>query len=234
MSIDLVVSAYKDDLGWLETLRRHGVTIRVYDKWDQERPSAADSLPVKTRLPNVGKVDHTYCHHIADRYDDLADWTVFSTDYPFDNLSGLGMEDALVPGESVRCPWICRVRDWKKDGRLAWDTMIARPDRNGTNWADRYASGKITPAKLSFVEWARQYVGFDPSGDWPGYHPGSIYAVPRKAITYLPREFYVRLREQLSHSREPEEGHCLERLWLTIFTGKARYEIEKTAAACGP
>lgn len=231
MSIDLVVSAYKDDLGWVDNLKEKHSEVRmcVYHKCDGVPQKGLlrenDPRGLTYALPNVGKCDHTYAHHITEHYDKLADWTVFSTDYPFDGLpAGMTMEGALVPGPDVVCPWVCHVRDWGGDGRIRWEQFASRPDRNGTNWAERYASGKITPADLSFVEWAKRYVGFDPSGEWPGYHPGSVYGVPKKAITYLPREFYARLRDQLSHAVEPEEGHYMERLWLVVFTGQAKYE----------
>ena len=237
MRIDLVVSAYRDDLAWVEKLTEKHPDVRVflYDKCDLPARVAVSvrSQDCVTRLPNVGKCDHTYLHHIVEHYYGLADWTVFSTDYPFDGLPpGVTMEGALVPGPDVVCPAVCKVRDWGQNTRIDWAAMTNRPDRNGTNWAERFASGKITPANLSLGEWARKYViGYEPGGEWPGYHPGSVYGVPKKAITYLPREFYARLREQLSHSVEPEEGHYLERLWLTIWTGQARYEEANDGAA---
>lgn len=230
MTTDLVISAYKDDLGWVAPLRSSGCKVWVYNK-----NAAFDRLPVVNEfatLFNVGKNDHTYLHHIVEHYDDLADWTIFTPDGPHDHLYGASMADALTPADSLRVPRLHRVRDWGADGRIRWKDFGEIVDRNGTNWAERYASGKITPAKLSFVEWARHYVGYDPNGpDWPGYQPGGILAVPRHAITYLPREFYERLREQLSHAVEPEEGHYLERLWVAIFTGRARY-IEEEATVC--
>ena len=227
MTTDLVVSAYAADLGWVEDLREKYPDVRVwmYDK--DEIPAVGlrwQTPPI--RLPNVGKCDHTYLHHIVEHYDDLADWTLFTTDCPHDSVpAGFKMADGLIPQPHAVCPWVCRVRDWDAaTGRIRWETFANRPDKNGTNWAERFASGKITPARLSFVDWAKKYVGCDVNRDWPGYHPGAVFAAPKKAITYLPREFYARLRDQLSHSVEPEEGHYMERLWLTVLAGKAKYE----------
>lgn len=237
MTTDLVISAYKDSLGWVAPLRASGCKVWVYSKWEGTNPEAMERVICPEglslfHLPNVGKNDHTYLHHIVENYDSLADWTVFTPDGPHDHLCGASMADALTPADSLRVPRLYRVRDWGADGRLRWKDYAEIADRNGTNWADRYASGKITPAELSFVEWARKYVGYDPDGpDWPGYQPGGILAVPKRAITYLPRAFYERLREQLSHAVEPETGHYLERLWTVIFTGRARY-IEEEATVC--
>ncbi len=229
MGTDLVISAYRDDLAWVRPLQRPAVLVHLYDKWEWPDSAASrfgrdGTAVLYQRLPNVGKLDHTFLHHVVERWDRLADWTVFSPDGPHEHLRGARIEDCLVAGDSLRVPWLHRTRDWGPDGRLRWDLFRAITDRNGTNWYDRYQSGKIARAGLSFVDWMRAHVGFDPDGpDWPGYQSGSILAVPRRAITYLPRAFYARLRDRLSHDREPEEGHYLERAWVAIFSGLAEH-----------
>lgn len=243
MSVDVVVCAYDENLHWLWPLQEKATRAFVYDKWDgpPEDPFHRlnifyDDGVILIPLPDVGKNDHAYLHHIVEHYDHLADWTVFLTGAPSESdLRGTALESALRIGDSLRVPRLWRGRDWGPDGRIRWASMTDVPDANGTNWADRHASGKITPATLSFVEWMRKFVGFDPDGpDWPGYHPGALLAVPKRAITYLPRAFYERLGEQVSHSVEPEEGHYMERAWVVIFTGLARYQPEEsTVCAIG-
>ncbi len=237
MSVDLVISAYHDDISWARPLRESGVRIFVYDKreyiagdeWTDFR-FALGEHPLVANLPNVGKCDHTYAHHIVTHWDDLADWTVFTVDAPHKRRYKVSMEDGLTPGDSLRVPFLWHGRDWNSvTGRLNWEHWGDIPDRNGTNWKDRYESGIITPAAPSFVEWMRKYIGFDPnSAAWPGYAPGGIMGVPKRAITYLPKAFYERLRDQLAHAVEPEEGHYAERAWTAIFVGKARYQPEET------
>ncbi len=232
MSVDLVVSHYRDNMEWLTPLAAAipGVRLCIYDK-GMDAPCRGSSKFLTLQgiwageLPNVGKCDHTYAHHIVTHWDDLADWTIFTVDAPFDRMHEVSMADCLTPGEHLRVPRLWKGRDWDPvTGRLNWHQWGSIRDRNGTNWKDRYESGIITPAALSFVEWMRRYIGFDPnSSSWPGYAPGGIMGVPRRAITYLPRAFYERLRDQLAHAVEPEEGHFCERAWTAIFVGKARY-----------
>lgn len=232
-TVDIVVSAYQQNLAWVGALRPPGARVFVYDKWDDGDASeahafwrSADPDPLYRRLPNVGLCDHTYLHHIADNYSSLADWTVFTPDGPHDHLpEGARMEDCLTPGESLRVPRLWRGRDWNPvTGRLNWLLWGSNPKRGGISWKEWFESGKVTPAELSFVEWAKHYVGFDVnSAAWPGYAPGGIYAVPRRCITYLPLAFYERLRDQLIHAREPEECHYCERSLVAVFQGKARY-----------
>ncbi len=223
MSVDLVVSCYADSLEWLAPLRPS--RIFLYDKGPVGRLAGLDYIT----LPNFGKCDETYLTHIVTLYDDLADWTVFTVDAPFDRMHEVSMADCLTPGEHLRVPRLWKGRDWDPvTGRLNWHQWGSIRDRNGTNWKDRYESGIIAPAVLSFVEWMRKYIGHDPnSADWPGYAPGGIMGVPRRAITYLPKAFYERLRDQLSHDVEPEAGHFCERAWTAIFVGKARYLPEE-------
>lgn len=242
-SVDLVISAYRDNLDWVRSMQPSCTRIFVYDKWDGPgcaektwRVLLDDSGKSMQRvtyaaLPNVGKLDHTFAHHIVEHYDDLADWIIFTPDGPADHLHGASMGDALTPGDCLRVPRLWRGRDWGADGRLNWKSWGSLPARDGKTWGDRYAAGEITPSKFTFVEWMKRFIGFDPNGpDWPGYQPGGILAVPRRCITYLPREFYERLRERLSHDREPEEGHFAERSWTVIFSGRARYVPAKESA----
>merc|ERR550537_214069 len=68
--VEVVLARYDEAVDWAdEYLDR--ATITVYDK---SKNPAPDSI----RLPNVGRESHTFLHHIVDRYDSLADWTVFS------------------------------------------------------------------------------------------------------------------------------------------------------------
>ncbi len=235
MGVDLVVSHFKDSLEWTLALRPHLTRTFVYDKRDiaSKHDGAIgvnpnEALTIVSRA-NVGKCDESYLHHIVTHWDDLADWTVFTVDAPHDRMHEVSMEDCLAPGEHLRVPRLWKGRDWDPvTGRLNWHQWGSIRDRNGTNWKDRYEGGIIAPAALPFVEWMRRYIGFDPnSAAWPGYAPGGIMGVPRRAIKYLPKAFYERLRDQLSHAVEPEEGHYCERSFATIFVGKARYLPEE-------
>lgn len=216
MSVDLVISAYKDDLNWISYLPRNGVSVHVYDKWDG--PASAPVPPVwdqYCKLPNVGKIDHTILHHIVTWYDNLADWTVFAPDDPFPHMGGKYFAEMLKQRDKVLVPWLCTLRDWGTDGRLEWAKWTNRTDANGTNWAERYASGKITKAFYSFTRFAGIHgIRLD---NWPGYHPGAVLGVPKAAILLRSRTVYEMMLESVSGSIEPEEGHYLERLWISLF-----------------
>lgn len=68
--VELVLARYNENISWVSKLPST-VNVTVYDKGN--RSSNAARL-----LPNVGRESHTFLHHIVDRYDRLAAWTVFS------------------------------------------------------------------------------------------------------------------------------------------------------------
>lgn len=72
----LVISRYKEDLGWEESY-----TNVVYNK--------GVSLPNTITLPNVGREGHTYIYHILSNYENLDDYTVFLQGNPFDHSRDL-------------------------------------------------------------------------------------------------------------------------------------------------
>jgi len=69
------------------------------------------------------------------------------------------------------------------------------------------------------LKWMRGVFGYP--------HPSSIkvcfggcFSVTRTLIQQHPIAFYKKLIPYVSHSRDPLEGHYLERLWESIFTLK--------------
>jgi hypothetical protein len=69
--VEVVVSAYREDLSWLPALQTRRLVgdaamLQVYAKHvDTRVPSGIPSIA----LPNVGRCDHTYLHHIVENYD---------------------------------------------------------------------------------------------------------------------------------------------------------------------
>ena len=68
--VELVLARYNENISWVSSLPA-SVNVMVYDKGNRSSDAAC-------LLPNVGRESHTFLHHIVDRYDRLAEWTVFS------------------------------------------------------------------------------------------------------------------------------------------------------------
>ena len=71
MTIDIIVSRYKEDILWTKTLLP-GKRVLVYNK----------GQGTLNLLPNVGREAHTYLHHILSEYRILPDWTIFTQGDP--------------------------------------------------------------------------------------------------------------------------------------------------------
>jgi len=78
-----VLAQHNEDIAWSDSF----ANLRtVYCK-------GADCADGTIRLPNVGREGHTFLKHIVDRYDSLADWTVFSqAEAPTAGYFGAGHE----------------------------------------------------------------------------------------------------------------------------------------------
>lgn len=80
MSRELVIAAYDSYLDWLDEINKE-VKITVYRK-GEEPPQRKDEIQIE---PNKGRCVHTFFNHIYQNYDNLADYTFFAQDYPFDH-----------------------------------------------------------------------------------------------------------------------------------------------------
>jgi hypothetical protein len=78
---ELVIAAYDRDYNWVENIARN-VKITPYRKGSN--PPNSGEILIK---PNVGRDVHTFFYHLWANYDNLADITFFSQDYPFDHVS---------------------------------------------------------------------------------------------------------------------------------------------------
>ena len=69
-NFEIVVAHYKEDLSWLEGIKRD---CSIYSKsGDKNAPRCSFH-----KLPNVGREGHAYLHHIVERYHTLAEVTIF-------------------------------------------------------------------------------------------------------------------------------------------------------------
>lgn len=81
MKKELVIAAYDRDYSWINSVN-DDVSVIIYRKGDRE---------IKPREilieHNLGRDVHTFFYHLYNNYDNLADVTFFSQDYPFDHVS---------------------------------------------------------------------------------------------------------------------------------------------------
>ena len=219
--LDLVVARYRESVGWL---LKHGDIAVLYNKGGLELPLSM--CPRQVELPNIGHEAHTYLHHIVHNYDDLAHVTLFTQGRIDDCVEGFENLEALI----------AKIKASESDVTIfrqpyhfnAWQGI-----QHFGKWAEELRSGSLRAAKLSpgeFFSW--MYDGLPPPAQLESFGHATM-AVRREAIVRRPLAFYQRLLkhfEALNHPN-PEEGHYMERFWLSIFGTTVAPHAGATSAA---
>ncbi len=190
----------------------------------QRRPAPADdhgkppgSARV-VRLPNVGRCDHTYLHHIVDAWDRLADVTIF------------------VPGScaSSRSKWnklqwivghVGRTGDSAFPVDLVTDDPIymALADFRLDSYVASAASNAAVNPESSLQLSRHRPFGIFYYAAFPDLPPvqevayQGVFAVSRRHVRQHGIERYQRLLAYLDTHSNPEAGHYMERSWLAAF-----------------
>src|SRR5271170_5965957 len=213
MAVEIVIAHYNENLDWLSGCAD---CVTIYSKG--ETPKAR--FRRVQSLPNVGRESHTYLSHIVRNYDRLADVTLFlqgnihdwndgtppHTDFPISTLKRKA--SSMSRNSMIAFGRIKEFQDW--DG-IPWLT-------DGTGYFERRGKGirmsGLTPG---------QFWKFIFGADHPQsikFSQGALFAVGADVITRRPLKFWQNLLkyfEDLNH-KNPEEGHYMERFWMTIFS----------------
>ncbi len=193
--MELVVARYREDLRWLKRVPA-SIRIAVYDK---SGAASAGHCP----LPNAGREAQTYLHHIAHRYDALAEWTVFAQGRPFDHAPDLhkrlrSWADGRETVGAFR--WLGFLVDWDdaRGGRL-FQRWSKNPERRPLDMAGfARAMGDPAYGREPFV-----------------FFGGAQFAVSREVIRARTRPYYERALEVAGGY--PDAAHCFERVWDRVF-----------------
>ena len=193
LPFELVVARHGEDLAWLKRVPREFQTT-VYDKGD----GSSGGIP----LGNEGREAQTYLHHLVERYDSLADLTVFVQGHPFDHAPDLHKQlKAYAEGAES-------VADFYWLGFLA-DTDDPRGRRLFVPW-----SKNPEREELQLEDFHCEL--FDEAGPQDyRFFAGAQFALARTAAHRRPREFYRKASGLAAHF--PLAPHCFERCWDRVF-----------------
>jgi hypothetical protein len=216
--VQVVVARYAEDLRWLRFLPFHDVV--VYDKNDAG--DATHGSPPRharvERLPNVGRCDHTYLHHICVNYDNLADITLFvpgsvhtfkskwsKLRWVVEHVCRTG-DSAFPVDESFSRPVHVALADFKMECYRATDSTNAAVNPEAELRASQHRPfGKFYEAMFPDLPPVRDVV----------YQ--SVFAVSRSHVQRRPLQVYQALCAQVDSHSNPEAGHYMERSWLAMF-----------------
>lgn len=199
---ELVVARYTEDLAWLRK-RPANLRVTVYDKSGTPEKASLTGIDVLP-LPNVGREAHTYLHHIVNRYDTLAEWTIFCQGKPFDHafdikktLHEFADNPAPVSPDGFR--WL---------GHLI-DTDDNRGERLFTPWS-KNEDGR----GLDLSGFHRAVFGTDGPLTYT-FVLGAQFAVHRTVVLCQSLVFYERALAVAINF--PDAAHCYERSWDRVF-----------------
>jgi len=196
--VEVVVCRYGEDLAWTRNLPR-GIRLTIYDKSPEDQAPWPGSHP----LANHSRDDFACLHHLVERYDDLAELTVFAQGRPFDHAPDLHrIIRGYAQGEQGTRPdfaWLGFL--WETDdarGRPSFVTWSKNPERRELNLEGFFQTlwGESAPEKV-------RYVG------------GSQFALSKKAALRRSKAFYQKARD-ISRTF-PDAAHAFERTWDRIF-----------------
>ena len=193
MMLQIVVARYCEDLSWLRNIAA-GIEAIAYDKGPAPLPGAVP-------LENSGREAHTYLHHICQRYDHLADVTVFCQGKPFDHAFDFHRTLRVFaenPEDAMAFRWLGHIVDTdSSDGRLfrKW----SKNDRG---------------VGLDLAGFHRGLFGTDGPDEY-SFYLGGQFVVRRDLILTRPRSFYEHAR-QISLEFQ-DAAHCFERCWDRVF-----------------
>ncbi|GAB4051983.1 DUF3431 domain-containing protein [Spirosoma litoris] len=196
--LELVVAHYTENLNWLRNIP---ATLQktVYSKGPD---SEAEHTVIP--LPNVGREAHTYLHHIVNRYDTLAEWTIFCQGKPFDHAY-----------------------DFKKTLRdMAANALVLK--NKEFHWLGHLIDTDDNQGQRLFQPWSKNedgrgldLVGFHRAlfdNDGPPLYTfvlGAQFAIHRNLLQQKPVSFYERALEV--SVAFPDAAHCFERSWDRVF-----------------
>lgn len=197
MQLELVVCRCGEDLAWIRNIPR-GLSVTVYDKTPLPAPIWPGSVP----LPNVGREAHAWLHHLTERYDTLADWTLFAQGHPFDHVPDMhsvirNLAAGAFPEQGFL--WL----------GFLWETDDARGRPTFVHWTKNPGRRELDLEGFFGRVWQ------EPAPDKVRYVGGGQFALSRQAAHRRIKNFYAEAREIAATF--PDAAHAFERTWNKVF-----------------
>jgi len=196
-------------MDWLNKEPFKNLNTICYHKGHKEIPECNSNCKI-IKLPNVGRCDHTYLHHIIENYDTLADVTFFTTaswpNIPIKQDLTLKMLNRTLETKDTTL----YIFPYFNHYNFQIDNWTSTDENNRYNEETETQPSPIRPFGLwfdsNFPGEKIQYVQYK-----------GIFAVSREHIQNRSKEFYKKLIKYLDSHPNPEAGHYMERAWATIF-----------------
>jgi hypothetical protein len=213
--VDLVISYYKEDLSWLENYKHYNFArIFIYNKGPLNLTDSNLTVPyIEVRLPNIGRCDHTFLYHIIEHYDDLGNYTIFTT-------GSLG-----VPNKRARFNFIVNATIITQNSVFLGN--IENNNIRDAQYDFKLVSYESTDISNKSGDVPMEYAKIRPFGKWYDHHFNNIkintvnyhgiFSVSKTHIHNRTKDSYKKLISEFPDNSNPEVGHYFERSWLAVF-----------------
>ena len=195
---ELVIARYNEDISWSKP---YAHLRTVYNKGKHDL--ATEYEPIVT-LRNVGTEIHTMLEHIIRNYNNLANNTVFFQG----NISDRYCQDTIALYKFFHS------RDDDVTGCFS-------ENHQGYDWGlGFYAGRKLKPCNYNMGDFFKHVLNIEYKPNMSTIWQSQI-AVGRKRILKHPRQYYIDIlynKTNLAKEVFPEEGHFMERAWVSIFS----------------
>ncbi len=214
-TLEMVVSAYRDDLAWLRNVEAIGIGTHVYGRPGAEAPNANDRLPV-----NRGDEAAAYFRYLVDHYDDLPEYVMFVHGHEYAYHAPTSMATTCLLDIPAAVEAMGGFASLNHDRR----------GRTVRKYADRLMPAPWSPAFLARALAELYGTAEQPPVSTPtklAFPASAQFAASRNAIRKRPRAFYARAYN-LSTAATPETcrgrtcgGYFFEQQYHYIFAGRS-------------
>ncbi len=214
-NVEIVVARYNESLSWTLLPVFNKFKYTVYNKGDNEnfeKRLVNKIIP----LPNVGRNDHTFLHHIVTNYDGLARITVFlpgSTNIPYKMTRAKKILRGIIKSRFKTAYFYgFKTPDVKQQFRhFSLNNYAASDPQN-------FQKNGETALKLCVLRpFSKWYSYFFENLRATQYTFGGVFSADRRDIHNCSLEKYIQVMETVSTHSNPEAGHYIERCWGTMF-----------------
>jgi hypothetical protein len=220
--VEVVISRYNEQgLDVLLSLIPHEFHVTIYNKGKKlvVPPKHRERTRV-FNVPNVGRCDHTYLHHIVENYtSSLADVTIFMVASALDDSKFHKSRKLMAVLKAVSTSYSSAfpIKYFKTLDELYNFNVKKYTATNKENRDLNPQSETLLCPIRPFGKWYETVLeGYDVPSPIPINYNG-IFAVEKKHIKQRPLKLYKHLISFVDSSSNPEAGHYMERVWTSLF-----------------
>ncbi len=214
-----VIARYEEDASYLLNDEFKDFHIIIYNKGDEITNQEIINKFQIIQLPNVGKCDHTYLHHIIKNYNNLPNVTIFlpASFYFMDYKKERGfkvMEKAKETNSSVFPVTNINssVLENKNISNFTLNEWKTSFKKNQENKSVDYKT-KLSPIR-PYGKWYEYHF---PKNKCPYICYMGMFAISKEDLHKNSIEKYQELIAYVDDHVNPEAGHYIERAWVSLF-----------------